>query len=315
MQSGVLNKRGEALFKGWAERLVVLDALALRYYDVSYKDTEQLPSNKARGLVPLSSRSQVLKLDGELAPRSRGAGLDWKGSVTDGKGMPFCFKIQTAGKEYVFQAYTENERSAWIQVLHVRIDYLSTLDPRYQHQHQLSKEKTSVSGHALSPLSGRSDAEEVSEEEGEDEEVSDMLLMTQGLSQQLKLALKAEVREGKRKYRAEIMKKAKEEARGRGEVFEEPAVIRREAKEKKEKEGAKEKKERRGLGEAGGVGVGVQASKNIYKKQPPPPPGLCGVTEVSAWWCTAPDMRDIPPSCLSLLCPHTTTTYGVRICR
>ena len=30
--------------------------------------------------------------------------------------MPFCFKIETDGREYFFQAASENERSAWIQV-------------------------------------------------------------------------------------------------------------------------------------------------------------------------------------------------------
>jgi len=89
-KSGILNKRGETVFKGWAERVVVLDDMVLRYYDMSFKDTKKPPSNSARGQIPLNSKSQVKKLDGEHAPRSRGAGLDWKGSVTDGKGMPFC---------------------------------------------------------------------------------------------------------------------------------------------------------------------------------------------------------------------------------
>lgn len=102
-KSGVLNKRGEALFKGWAERLLVLDEMSLRYYDVSHKDADSWPASAARGLIPLSSKSKVHKLEGDLAPRTRGAGLDWKGAVTEGKGMPFCFKIQTDDKEYVFQ--------------------------------------------------------------------------------------------------------------------------------------------------------------------------------------------------------------------
>ena len=73
-KSGILNKCGESIFTGWADRLVVLDAIALRYYDVSYKDSDTLPANSARGLIPLSSQSKVLKLEGHLAPRTRGAG-------------------------------------------------------------------------------------------------------------------------------------------------------------------------------------------------------------------------------------------------
>lgn len=191
-KSGVLNKQGEVLFKGWAERFVVLDHIALRYYDVSYKDAETLPSSAARGLIPLTSRSKVLKQDGPLAPRSRGAGLDWKGSITEGKGMPFCFKIETAGKDYFFQAWNESERSAWISVLHSRVEYLSQLDPRFQHQKDLAddkkKNKLSRSG-AMSPLSGRS-TPALSEEE---DEILDIYMMTDGLSQQLRLALKVRI--------------------------------------------------------------------------------------------------------------------------
>ena len=59
-KSGILNKRGEALFRGWAERLVVLDDMALRYYDVSFKDTDKPPSKSAWTVMPCQSSSSSL---------------------------------------------------------------------------------------------------------------------------------------------------------------------------------------------------------------------------------------------------------------
>ena len=162
-KQGVLNKRSETLFKGWADRLVVLDDISMRYYDVSMKDADHLPSSSARGLVPLNSKSKVLKLDGDSAPRVRGAGLDWKGSVTEAKGMPFCFKIETAGKEYFFQAYSEGERSGWIQVVHARIEILARMDPRAQQQQKITNLKMPAWSllDGFKPLSGRSSPAEV----------------------------------------------------------------------------------------------------------------------------------------------------------
>jgi len=276
-KSGILNKRGEALFRGWAERLVVLDDMALRYYDVSFKDTDKPPSKSARGLIPLSSKSQVRKLDGEHAPRARGAGLDWKGSVTDGNGMPFCFKIEAAGQEYVFQAASDNERSGWIQALHARIESLARLEPRAQHQHEIASAKKSFASSimgALTPLSGRSSGRSTPGTEEEEDEISD-LMMTDGLSQQLKLALKGQEREEERVRRAEIIKKAKEEARERGEEFV--------AASEEQAPGRSKKKH----------------GKALSDKQPPPPKGMFAsqVPAVPGGWCSAPNLA---PSWLGL---------------
>ena len=54
---------------------MVLDDISLRYYDVSMREAEQFSQSSARGLVPLTKSSRVVKLDGALAPRTRGAGL------------------------------------------------------------------------------------------------------------------------------------------------------------------------------------------------------------------------------------------------
>lgn len=272
-KSGILNKRGETMFKGWVERLVVLDDMVMRYYDLSFKGNEKPPSKSARGLIPLNSKSQVKKLDGENAPRSRGAGLDWKGSVTDGKGMPFCFKIETAGKEYVFQAASDSERSGWIQVLHVCIESLARLEPRAQHQNELLKEKRSFASTimgALTPLSGRS----TPATEDDDDEITDMM-MTDGLSQQLRLALKGQEREEERIRRAEIIKRAAEEAKERGEVYVAPS----------EEHGLDTEKKKHGKAEK-------------QPLPPNPPKGGFQVPAISGGWCSAPDLGAVAPSWL-----------------
>jgi hypothetical protein len=270
---GILNKRGETIFKGWAERVVVLDDMVLRYYDMSFKDTEKPPLKSARGQIPLNSKSQVKKLDGEHAPRSRGAGLDWKGSVTDGKGMPFCFQVETAGKEYVFQAASDSERSGWIQALHVCIESLARLEPRAQHQNELVNEKRSFASTimgALTPLSGRS----TPATEDDDDEITDMMI-TDGLSQQLRLALKGQEREEERVRRAEILKKAAEEAEERGEVYVAPSEEQGPDREKK-KHGKPEKQ----------------------PLPPKPPKGGSEVPSISGGWCSAPDLGVVTPSWL-----------------
>jgi hypothetical protein len=271
-KTGVLNKRGEALFRGWAERLVVLDEISLRYYDVSYRDADSWPASSARGLIPLTSQSRVHKLEGDLAPRSRGAGLDWKGAVTDGKGMPFCFKVQTADNEYVFQATNENERSSWIGALHSRIEYLARQDPRAQHQHEIVNGKSSRSGTgASSPLSGRSSpAQDDEDEEEDEEEISDMM-MTDGLSAQLKLALKGQKRQ---------------EARTRSNNS-----------KKTDKAGDEASKRRQGHQNRGKGGQ--DSADKAWKQQPPPPKGIFGrqLPDISSGWCSAPDLT---PSWLRL---------------
>ena len=47
---------------------MVLDDISLRYYDVSMREAEQFSQSSARGLVPLTKSSRVVKLDGALAP-------------------------------------------------------------------------------------------------------------------------------------------------------------------------------------------------------------------------------------------------------
>eukprot|EP00960_Hanusia_phi_P009274 268031-Hanusia_phi.AAC.2 len=119
IKQGVLVKQGNRWRKVWNERYVILDQKTLRYYASGAQD------GQPRGKLHLGPRTIVCKMDGDKAPRIRGAGLDWKGAHI-GHGMPFCFQITTdLNESFLFQAMSENDRSNWIHAIQQCVDSLA----------------------------------------------------------------------------------------------------------------------------------------------------------------------------------------------
>ena len=89
-----------------------------------YTDEDAIARRRPRGKIPLGRASRVVKLEGDEAPRTRGAGLDWMGRQL-GNGMPFCFSVTSDGGEVVlFQASGDGDRKAWVNAVQEEVERL-----------------------------------------------------------------------------------------------------------------------------------------------------------------------------------------------